>query len=70
MRTALAKHNIASDAPRELLQQYAIALVKRDGDLLPMINETVPERFILERHLCVDTSAAGDNASLIATIED
>jgi RHH-type proline utilization regulon transcriptional repressor/proline dehydrogenase/delta 1-pyrroline-5-carboxylate dehydrogenase len=44
--------------------------VKRDGDLLPMINETVPERFILERHLCVDTSAAGDNASLIATIED
>jgi RHH-type proline utilization regulon transcriptional repressor/proline dehydrogenase/delta 1-pyrroline-5-carboxylate dehydrogenase len=61
---------IASDAPRENLKQYRIALAKRNGALLPLINETSPERFILERHLCVDTTAAGGNASLIATVED
>jgi RHH-type proline utilization regulon transcriptional repressor/proline dehydrogenase/delta 1-pyrroline-5-carboxylate dehydrogenase len=25
-----------------------------------------PERYVLERHLCIDTTAAGGNASLLA----
>ena len=46
------------------------ALAARDGPLLPLITETLsPERYILERHLCVDTTAAGGNASLVASSE-
>ena len=38
------------------------------GAILPLVTETVaPERFVLERHLCIDTTAAGGNASLLAT---
>ncbi|MFT5707100.1 MAG: RHH-type proline utilization regulon transcriptional repressor/proline dehydrogenase [Oceanospirillaceae bacterium] len=61
---------VASDADAENSKQYRIALAQRQGALLPLINETSPERYILERHLCVDTTAAGGNASLIATVED
>jgi RHH-type proline utilization regulon transcriptional repressor/proline dehydrogenase/delta 1-pyrroline-5-carboxylate dehydrogenase len=25
-----------------------------------------PERYVVERHLCIDTTAAGGNASLLA----
>jgi len=28
-----------------------------------------PERFVLERHLCIDTTAAGGNASLLAAVD-
>ncbi|MGB5863322.1 MAG: bifunctional proline dehydrogenase/L-glutamate gamma-semialdehyde dehydrogenase PutA [Sulfitobacter sp.] len=45
-----------------------IALSKRDGAILPLVTESIaPERYILERHLCIDTTAAGGNASLLAT---
>ena len=27
------------------------------------------ERYVVERHLCIDTTAAGGNASLLATAE-
>ncbi|WP_286240908.1 hypothetical protein [Neptuniibacter halophilus] len=38
--------------------------------LLPLITEVdQPERFVLERHLCIDTTAAGGNASLIAAAD-
>jgi RHH-type proline utilization regulon transcriptional repressor/proline dehydrogenase/delta 1-pyrroline-5-carboxylate dehydrogenase len=54
----------ASDWTREL----RMALSERDGAILPLVTETIaPERYILERHLCVDTTAAGGNASLLAT---
>lgn len=54
----------ASDWTREL----RIALAQRDGPILPLVTETIaPERFVLERHLCIDTTAAGGNASLLAT---
>ena len=46
------------------------ALSARPGALLPLITELdQPERFVIERHLCIDTTAAGGNASLIATTE-
>jgi RHH-type proline utilization regulon transcriptional repressor/proline dehydrogenase/delta 1-pyrroline-5-carboxylate dehydrogenase len=54
----------ASDWTREL----RMALSEREGAILPLVTETIaPERYILERHLCVDTTAAGGNASLLAT---
>jgi len=54
----------ASDWTRSL----RIALSQRDGAILPLVTQTIaPDRYILERHLCIDTTAAGGNASLLAT---
>ncbi|MCJ8297742.1 MAG: bifunctional proline dehydrogenase/L-glutamate gamma-semialdehyde dehydrogenase PutA [Pseudomonadales bacterium] len=61
---------VATDADQANMRSYRIALAARDGALLPLINEATPERYILERHLCVDTTAAGGNASWIAAVED
>ena len=49
------------------LQSYREALAKREGVLIPLITEANDaERLVIERHLCIDTTAAGGNASLIA----
>ena len=43
------------------------AIAKRDGPLLPLIaTEEMKDLCTLERHLCIDTTAAGGNASLLA----
>lgn len=43
------------------------ALSKRDGAILPLIVEKdMAGRCHLERHLCIDTTAAGGNAALLA----
>ena len=61
---------VASCAEKAVLQAYRVALSSRDGVLLPLITErNASERFTLERHLCIDTTAAGGNASLIAASE-
>jgi RHH-type transcriptional regulator, proline utilization regulon repressor / proline dehydrogenase / delta 1-pyrroline-5-carboxylate dehydrogenase len=45
-----------------------IALAERNGPIVPIVTETVaPERYVLERHLCIDTTAAGGNAKLLAS---
>ncbi|MBB3183949.1 RHH-type proline utilization regulon transcriptional repressor/proline dehydrogenase/delta 1-pyrroline-5-carboxylate dehydrogenase [Halomonas fontilapidosi] len=47
-----------------------VALAKRDGAIVSLETQTVaPERYVVERHLCIDTTAAGGNASLLATAE-
>ena len=39
--------------------------------LVQLVTERVaPERYVLERHLCVDTTAAGGNATLIAAVSE
>ncbi|WP_028294077.1 bifunctional proline dehydrogenase/L-glutamate gamma-semialdehyde dehydrogenase PutA [Oceanobacter kriegii] len=49
---------------------YRKALAARDGALLPLINDdSNSHRYVLERHICIDTTAAGGNASLIASAE-
>jgi len=54
----------ASDWTRTL----RIALAKRPGGILPLVTDPIsPASYILERHLCIDTTAAGGNASLLAT---
>ena len=61
---------VVSCAEPSLLREYRLALAKREGALLPLITEhTLDQRFVIERHLCVDTTAAGGNASLIAASE-
>ena len=61
---------VTSSATQSTLSGYRLALSQRQGALLPLITELdAPERFVIERHLCVDTTAAGGNASLIAASE-
>ena len=43
------------------------ALAERKGPLLPLISTSdMKQLCVLERHLCIDTTAAGGNASLLA----
>ncbi|SDW30892.1 bifunctional proline dehydrogenase/L-glutamate gamma-semialdehyde dehydrogenase PutA [Marinobacter mobilis] len=61
---------VVSVAEDRVLRAYRVALAQRSGALLPLITEqSLSQRFVLERHLCVDTTAAGGNASLIAASE-
>ena len=61
---------IVSCAKPTLLKPYRQALMKREGALLPLITEhRLDQRYVIERHLCIDTTAAGGNASLIAASE-
>ena len=51
----------------EKLRQYRQALAARTGAILPLIVDCQrPEYFVLERHCCIDTTAVGGNASLLA----
>ena len=46
---------------------YAEALARRTGPLVPLITGTPDAAHVLhERHLCVDTTASGGNAALLA----
>ncbi|MEM8951719.1 MAG: L-glutamate gamma-semialdehyde dehydrogenase, partial [Pseudomonadota bacterium] len=55
-----------SDWTREL----RLALANREGRIVALETEVIcPARFYAERHLCIDTTAAGGNASLLAAVE-
>jgi len=50
-----------------LARGYAAALSERDGPLVSLITDAPDAGHVLhERHLCVDTTAAGGNANLLA----
>ncbi len=58
---------VASFADGETLRAIRRALAARDGPILPLVTEPgLPERYSVERHICVDTTAAGGNASLLS----
>ena len=51
----------------EWLRDYRKALAAREGALLALISDdSNSHRYLLERHVCIDTTAAGGNASLLA----
>ena len=61
---------VACSADRDVLGAMREALARRPGPILPLIAEPAAvERYVLERHVCVDTTAAGGNASLLAAAE-
>ena len=67
LRIAAGIDAVMSQAEPEQLRAYRIALAARDGKLIPLIcGFDELDRLIIERHLCIDTTAAGGNASLIA----
>ncbi len=51
----------------DALRGHRIALAAREGPLVPILAEADYAKWLrLERHVCVDTTAAGGNASLLA----
>ena len=63
-------HGVAANSVLAYQQQLRSALAHKTGALLPLISEASdPQRYTMERHLCIDTTAAGGNASLIAAGE-
>jgi len=67
LRRAAGFHAVLYWAPPEALRPYRMALAERDGPILPLISEVPPPGALsTERHLCIDTTAAGGNASLLS----
>lgn len=61
---------LACNGDTTLLRACKEALAAREGPIVPLVTEyDCPGRFVSERHVCVDTTAAGGNASLIAASE-
>ncbi|MEM7571082.1 MAG: aldehyde dehydrogenase family protein, partial [Pseudomonadota bacterium] len=58
---------VVSWADRETAARQRQALAQRDGPIVPLImEERIAVRCLLERHVCIDTTAAGGNAQLMA----
>ena len=58
---------VAFDGPEEQARAIRQALAARDGALIPLAGQADLSGFCrLERHVCIDTTAAGGNASLLA----
>ena len=49
---------------------YAKALATRPGPILPLIAAPDQGHALLERHLCIDTTASGGNAQLLAAVAE
>ena len=51
----------------EALKPWRQALARREGPIIPLITSDADAgRLILERHVCIDTTASGGNAELLA----
>ena len=61
---------VACSAERTVLAAMLAALARRPGSIVALTTEpAAPERHVLERHVSVDTTAAGGNASVLAQVE-
>jgi len=46
------------------------ALAERSGAIVPLETQVLaPSRYVVERHLCIDTTASGGNVSLLSTTD-
>ncbi|QIK41619.1 bifunctional proline dehydrogenase/L-glutamate gamma-semialdehyde dehydrogenase PutA [Pontivivens nitratireducens] len=58
---------VASDVTTEPRRALRKALAQRAGPIVPLVGSAqVAERSVMERHVCIDTTAAGGNAALLA----
>ncbi|MBP7242081.1 bifunctional proline dehydrogenase/L-glutamate gamma-semialdehyde dehydrogenase PutA [Amaricoccus sp.] len=58
---------VAARGPEDWLRALRVALAARPGPIVALETGLLaPERHVVERHLCIDTTAAGGNASLLA----
>jgi RHH-type proline utilization regulon transcriptional repressor/proline dehydrogenase/delta 1-pyrroline-5-carboxylate dehydrogenase len=49
---------------------YAQALARRTGPILPLIGALDAAHAVMERHVCIDTTASGGNAQLLAAVSE
>lgn len=71
-RTALAQLRnfgaVALWSGKDDLRDARVALASRKGPLIPLVGgRNLADRCVLERHVCIDTTAAGGNATLFAS---
>ena len=67
MLEKLAVDVVATTADAETLRALRQGLAARNGALVPLVSEAIyPAAYAHERAVCVDTTAAGGNASLLA----
>ncbi|MGI9449226.1 MAG: bifunctional proline dehydrogenase/L-glutamate gamma-semialdehyde dehydrogenase PutA [Geminicoccaceae bacterium] len=58
-------------ADESLSRDARRALAERPGPIIPLItSKDVAKYCVVERHLCIDTTAAGGNASLLSQVAD
>ncbi len=58
---------VVCHASEDRCRALRTALAERGGALVPLLqSDDYAGRFLLERHVCIDTTAAGGNASLLA----
>ncbi|TRW95171.1 bifunctional proline dehydrogenase/L-glutamate gamma-semialdehyde dehydrogenase PutA [Paracoccus sp. M683] len=61
---------VAYDGPEDRARACRMALAGRDGPIIPLAGSAELAGYcLLERHLCIDTTASGGNASLLAAAE-
>lgn len=61
---------VAAAGGSDWTRALRLALSGRDGAIIPLETQVIaPARYVVERHLCIDTTAAGGNASLLASSE-
>ncbi len=62
---------VACDADRDTLRALRTALAGRDGPIVRLVTQAIdPVAYAHERAVCVDTTAAGGNASLLAAADE
>jgi len=61
---------VAISADVDTLRAMRRALARRSGPIVPLVSEVIePNAYVHERAVCVDTTAAGGNATLLAAAE-
>ena len=62
--------SVAAAGASDWTRGLRVALAAREGPITPLETAVIaPARYVTERHLCIDTTAAGGNASLLASVE-
>lgn len=61
---------VAAGGAGDWTRRLRHALAERGGPIVQLETPVIaPTRYVVERHLCIDTTAAGGNASLLASAE-
>ena len=67
--TTLTCAAVIWDGDVETARSYEVALAQRIGAIVPLITGPLDAGHVLhERHICIDTTAAGGNAALLADV--
>ncbi|MDO5646785.1 bifunctional proline dehydrogenase/L-glutamate gamma-semialdehyde dehydrogenase PutA [Paracoccus sp. (in: a-proteobacteria)] len=62
---------VVYDGPDDQARRYRQALAGRDGAIIPLVSQAhLRDYAVIERHLCVDVTASGGNAALLAGVDE